>query len=51
MDPQHNPFPRRWAPNKSMIDAQFSSLLMKHGFAWRGAGGDIDPMHFQLCKH
>lgn len=47
MDPQHNPFPHVW--DMKMISLKFAGILQKHGFTWRGAGGDIDPMHFQLC--
>lgn len=48
MDPAHNPFPARW--RKGMIDARFAAILEKHGFTWRGANADIDPMHFQLAN-
>lgn len=51
MDPSHNPFPHRWIDNHGFIDAQFAEILQRHGFCWRGANGDIDPMHFQLCRH
>jgi len=51
MDPGHNPFPHRWEPGHGMIDGRFAAILQKHGFCWRGAGHDIDPMHFQLCQH
>lgn len=51
MDPGHNPFPHRWVGGGEMIDPQFAEILQKHGFCWRGAHGDIDPMHFQLCRH
>jgi hypothetical protein len=51
MDPGHNPFPHRWQEGKGMIDAKFAAILQKHGFCWRGEGHDIDPMHFQLCRH
>ncbi len=50
MDPQHNPFPHRYS-GPPMIDEKFAAILMRHGFCWRGAKGDIDPMHFQLCQH
>jgi hypothetical protein len=49
MDPGHNPFPTQWKPG--MIDYKFVEIMLKHGFCWRGAGHDIDPMHFQLCQH
>ena len=49
MDPGHNPFPARW--KTGMIDLSFAEILERHGFCWRGANGDIDPMHFQLAKH
>jgi hypothetical protein len=51
MDPGHNPFPHVWVPNKGFIDTRFAEILEAHGFCWRGARGDIDPMHFQLCQH
>ena len=51
MDPGHNPFPRKWADGKGMLDIRFATILIKHGFCWRGADGDIDPMHMQLCRH
>ena len=50
MDPGHNPFPAKWTGGP-MIDAKFAAILQKHGFGWRGAPGDDDPMHFQLCFH
>lgn len=50
MDPGHNPFPSHWR-GPPQIDAKFAAILQKHGFCWRGAYGDIDPMHFQLCQH
>jgi hypothetical protein len=49
MDPGRNPFPAHWRDGKGMIDAKFAAILVKHGFTWRGANGDIDAMHFQLC--
>jgi hypothetical protein len=49
MDPGHNPFPAEWKPG--MIDKRFADILQAHGFTWRGANGDIDPMHFQLASH
>lgn len=51
MDPAHNPFPARWRTGKGMIDETFATILQKHGFCWRGAKGDDDPMHFQLAQH
>ncbi len=51
MDPAHNPFPHQWADGRGMIDKRFAEILIKHGFDWRGASRDIDPMHFQLCAH
>jgi hypothetical protein len=51
MDPGHNPFPHKWAPGSGMIDGRFAAILQKHGFCWRGADGDDDAMHFQLCHH
>lgn len=53
MDPQHNNYPSHWAPNKGMIDEKFTAILKRFGFCWRGdaAHRDIDPMHFQLCRH
>ncbi len=52
MDPQHNPFPRRWS-GPPQIDAKFTAIMKKHGFFWRGdvPQHDDDPMHFQLCDH
>jgi hypothetical protein len=50
MDPAHNPFPHRWEPRSDMIDGRFAAILQKHGFTWRGAPGDDDPMHFQLSQ-
>lgn len=50
VDPAHNPFPSHHDPVKG-IDARFAKILMDHGFCWRGAGLDIDPMHFQLAVH
>jgi hypothetical protein len=50
MDPGHNPFPTRWRRDAGMIDPYFASVLESHGFTWRGRNGDIDPMHFQLCR-
>jgi hypothetical protein len=50
MDPGHNPFPHKWTGG-AMIDAKFADILTRHGFCWRGAHGDDDPMHFQLCRH
>jgi hypothetical protein len=47
MDPGHNRFPSHWQPG--MIDPHFATILMQHGFTWRGVTGDDDPMHFQLC--
>jgi hypothetical protein len=47
MDPARNPFPHDWVPG--MIDKKFAEILQKHGFTWRGANGDVDPMHFQLA--
>jgi hypothetical protein len=49
MDPGHNPFPSKWKPKSGMIDPDFAAILQGHGFTWRGAAGDNDPMHFQLC--
>jgi hypothetical protein len=49
MDPAHNPFPAHW--RTGMIDKGFAAIMQKHGFCWRGEGNDVDPMHFQLCKH
>jgi hypothetical protein len=49
MDPGHNPFPAKW--RSGMIDKKFVEILSVYGFCWRGAGQDIDPMHFQLCQH
>ena len=51
MDPGHNPFPHRWEANKGMINLDFAGIMQSHGFCWRGAKGDIDSMHFQLCEH
>ncbi len=53
MDPGHNPFPHRWIPNSGFIDLRFAEIMMRHGFDWRGnlERRDIDPMHFQLCRH
>lgn len=51
MDPGHNPFPHKWVAGAGMIDGRFAAILQKHGFDWRGAAGDDDAMHFQLCKH
>lgn len=51
MDPGHNPFQHKWEPGAGMIDGRFAAILQKHGFGWRGANGDDDPMHFQLCHH
>lgn len=50
MDPQHNPFPHPYTGG-AMIDEKFAAILEKHGFCWRGASHDIDPMHFQLSRH
>lgn len=49
LDPAHNPFPHKWVANMGMIDSRFAEILQKHGFTWRGANSDIDPMHFQLA--
>ena len=46
MDPANNPFPRKWRGGKQM-DAKFATILQQHGLIWRGAKGDIDPMHFR----
>jgi hypothetical protein len=51
MDPGHNPFPAAWSGAKGMIDAKFAAILQAHGFCWRGAPGDNDPMHFQTARH
>jgi hypothetical protein len=51
MDPGHNPFPHEWEAGRGMIDPKFTKILEAHGFCWRGANGDDDPMHFQLCHH
>ena len=45
MDPGHNPFPHQWAGG-NFLDKKFADILIKHGFDWRGANRDIDPMHF-----
>ncbi len=50
IDPQHNPFPHPYS-GPPMVDLKFAQILQKHGFCWRGASGDIDPMHFQLAHH
>ena len=50
MDPAHNPFPRRWTANHGMLDLRFAQILQRHGFIWRGADGDDDPMHLQLAR-
>jgi hypothetical protein len=49
MDPAHNPFPHKWVAGQGMIDARFAQIMQAHGFTWRGANFDNDPMHFQLC--
>ncbi|MGO8738060.1 M15 family metallopeptidase [Rhodoblastus sp.] len=53
MDPQHNPFPHHWVANRGFIDMKFVGIMQRHGFDWRGdlEHHDIDPMHFQLCRH
>lgn len=51
MDPGHNPFPHHYVAGCKMIDPKFVAILTKHGFCWRGAGNDIDPMHFQCARH
>jgi hypothetical protein len=51
MDPVRNRFPSHWEPGHGMIDGRFAAIMQRHGFCWRGAHDDIDPMHFQLCQH
>jgi hypothetical protein len=46
MDPARNRFPSHWRDNAGMIDMDFANIMQKHGFCWRGAGIDNDPMHF-----
>jgi hypothetical protein len=50
IDPAHNPFPRRWAAGRGMLDRKFAEIFQKRGFIWRGADGDNDPMHLQLAR-
>lgn len=50
MDPGHNPFPHKWVADHGFIDPQFASILQNHGFCWRGAHGDNDPMHFNCAS-
>jgi hypothetical protein len=50
MDPQHNPFPHKYNAALGMLDTRFAAILERHGFTWRGAAGDDDPMHLQLSN-
>ena len=47
IDPEHNPFPRLWTP--AMMPREAAACFEKAGLIWRGAGRDIDPMHFQAA--
>ena len=50
MDPQHNPFPRRWS-GPPQIDAKLPRSKKPAFSGARRAQHDDDPMHFQLCDH
>jgi len=50
MDPGHNPFPKPW-DHREGLNIEGVKVFEGEGFWWRGQGGDIDPMHLQLCKH
>lgn len=45
MDPEHNPFRSRWRPG--FIPREAARVFQDCGLVWRGANGDVDPMHFQ----
>jgi hypothetical protein len=45
IDPEHNPFRRKWRPGFIPIEA--AHAFEACGLVWRGANGDVDPMHFQ----
>ncbi len=45
IDPEHNPFRCKWRPGFIPIEAVHA--FQNCGLIWRGADGDIDPMHFQ----
>lgn len=47
IDPQHNPFKRKWRKNAGFVPLEFAACFKKQGLFWRGDNGDIDPMHFQ----
>ncbi len=50
LDPQHNPFRRRWKPPPAgFIPREAAACFEEVGLIWRGAHGDIDPMHFQAA--
>lgn len=50
IDPQHNPFPKRWTPFPAGMAREAAACFEKVGLIWRGANGDIDPMHFQAVE-
>lgn len=45
IDPERNPFRQKW--RQGFIPIEAARAFQSCGLIWRGAGGDVDPMHFQ----